>query len=256
MKKVGLALSGGGSRGIVHIGILKALDEAGIKISMVTGTSAGAIVGAFYCSGYSPDNIMNIIKETKLIKYVKPAISFSGLLKLENTMSVFKKYLKNDSFDSLNIPLIVSATNVRKGKNTFLSHGELIMSVLASCAVPVIFEPIRLNGETFMDGGILNNLPIEPLIGHCDFIIGSNCNPISDNYEPGNMKSLLERSLLMAIGVNTYLKKDLCDVFLEPDQLKQFGGFDFSKADTIFKIGYEYGKSIAPQIHSKLEITD
>ncbi|MCK5280105.1 MAG: patatin-like phospholipase family protein [Cyclobacteriaceae bacterium] len=248
MKKIGVSLSGGGSRGIVHLGILKAIDEAGIKLSMVTGTSAGAIVGAFYCSGYSPDNIMEIIMETKLFKYVRPAISFSGLLKLETIVSVFKKYLKNDSFDALNIPLVVAATNVRTGTNAFLHDGPLVQSILASCAVPVIFEPIKLNGEIYIDGGILNNLPVEPLIGHCDVIIGINCNPISENYEPGNMKSLLERSLLMAISVNTFSKKGLCDLFLEPDGLKNFGGFDFSKAGEIFQIGYEYGKSSIDKI--------
>lgn len=248
MKKIGIALSGGGSRGIVHLGILKAIDEAKIPIEMMTGTSAGAIIGAFYCSGYSPDNIMEIIQETKLIKYVRPAISSSGLLKLETIISRFKIYLKNNSFESLNIPLVVAATNVRSGTNAFLHHGELIKSVLASCAVPVIFKPIELDGETYIDGGILNNLPIEPLVGHCDIIIGSNCNPISENYTPGNMKSLLERSLLMAINVNTFAKRGLCDVFLEPEGLKQFGGFDFSKADEIFKIGYEYGKTQTPKI--------
>lgn len=249
MKKIGISLSGGGSRGIVHIGILKAFDEAGIKISMVTGTSAGSIVGAFYCSGYAPDSIMEIIRDTKLIKYVRPAISFSGLLKLETIIPIFQKYLKKDSFEALNIPLIVSATNVRQGKNDFLYKGQLIKSILASCAVPVIFEPIKLNNEVYIDGGILNNLPIEPLIGHCDIIIGSNCNPISENYEPGNMKSLMERSLLMAIGVNTYLKKENCDLFLEPEQLKNLGGFDFSKAEEIFEIGYSYGKSMIPKVN-------
>ncbi len=248
MKKIGIALSGGGSRAIVHIGILKAIDEAGIKIDMVTGTSAGAIVGALFCAGYSPDSIMEIIRETKLIKYVRPAISFSGLLKLETIVSVFEKYLKKNSFEALNIPLIVAATNIRKGTNTFLHDGPLIQSVLASCAVPVIFEPIKLNGETYIDGGILNNLPVEPLIGHCDIILGSNCNPISENYEPGNMRSLLERTLLMAINVNTFTRKGLCDLFLEPEGLKNFGGFDFSKADEIFNIGYEYGKTQIPMI--------
>jgi NTE family protein len=254
MKKIGISLSGGGSRGIVHIGILKAIDEAGIKISMVTGTSAGSIVGAFYCSGYSPDSIMEIIRETKLIKYVRPAISLAGLLKLETIIPIFRKYLKNDSFNALHIPLIVAATDVRQGKNAFLHDGELIKSVLASCAVPVIFEPIQLNGQVYIDGGILNNLPVEPLIGHCDIIIGSNCNPISENYQPGGMKSLLERSLLMAIGVNTYLKKDICDLFLEAEGLKNFGGFDFSKAEEIFKIGYEYGKSRIPEIVKLIEL--
>ena len=248
MKKVGISLSGGGSRGIVHIGILKAIDEAGIKLSMVTGTSAGAIVGAFYCSGYSPDGIMEIIRETKLIKYVRPAISRSGLLKLETIESIFNLYLKNDSFDALSIPLVVATTNVRNGANVFLHDGPLIKSVLASCAVPVIFEPIKLNGEFYIDGGVLNNLPVEPLIGHCDIILGSNCNPISENYSPGNMRSLLERSLLMAINVNTFTKKDLCDIFMEPEGLKNFGGFDFSKSNEIFNIGYEYGKSMVGNI--------
>jgi NTE family protein len=254
MKKIGISLSGGGSRGIVHIGILKAIDEAGIKISMVTGTSAGSIVGAFYCSGYSPDNIMDIIRETRLIKYVRPAISLSGLLKLETIAPIFRKYLKNDTFDALKIPLVVAATNVRKGKNTFLHDGELVKSVLASCAVPVVFDPIKINGEVYIDGGILNNLPVEPLVGHCDVIIGSNCNPISENYEPGNMRSLMERSLLMAISVNTYLKREQCDLFLEPEELKNYGGFDFSKAEEIFKIGYDYGKSMIPEMKKLIAV--
>ena len=252
MKKVGISLSGGGSRGIVHLGILKAIDEAGIEISMITGTSAGAIVGLFYCSGYSPDSVMQIIRDTKLIKYVRPAISFSGLLKLESIVNIFNKYIKYDSFEALNIPLVVAATNVRQGVNTFLHDGSVIQSVLASCAVPVIFEPIRLNGQLYIDGGILNNLPVEPLIGHCDVIIGSNCNPISENYEPGNMRSLLERSLLMAVSVNTFIKKDKCDLFLEPDGLKDFGGFDFSKSNEIFDIGYTFGKSKINEIKSML----
>ena len=249
MKKIGIALSGGGSRGIAHLGILKAIDEAGISLSMITGTSSGAIVGAFYCSGFSPDNIIEIIKQTKLLKLIRPAISASGLLKLETIVPVFKKYLKNDSFNSLNIPLVVGTTNVRNGAGVFLHQGELIKSVLASCAVPVIFEPIKLNGGTYIDGGILNNLPVEPLTNHCDVIIGSNCNPVSENYAPGNMRSLLERSMLMTINVNTLAKKDLCDLFLEPEGLKDYGAFDFSKANEIYRIGYEYGKTMISDIN-------
>ena len=252
MKKVGISLSGGGSRGIVHIGILKAIDEAGIKISMITGTSAGAIVGAFYCSGYSPDMIMDIIRETKLFKYVRPAVSFSGFLKLEAIAPIFKNYIKNDSFDALNIPLVVSATNVSSGNTAFLHEGPLIQSVLASCAVPVIFKPIKLNGDTYIDGGILNNLPIEPLMDHCDVVIGSNCNPVSENYEPGNMRSILERTLLMTFNVNTIAKKGFCDLFLETEELKGFGAFNFSKASEIFQIGYEYGKSSIDKLRSLL----
>jgi NTE family protein len=124
--------------------------------------------------------------------------------------------------------------------------------VLASCAVPVVFQPIRIGDDAFIDGGVLNNLPVEPLIGKCDVIVGSNCNPVSEDYQPGNMRSLMERSLLMAINVNTFSKRELCDLFLEPDALNGFGAFDFSKAKEIFEIGYEYGKSVTDQLLEKL----
>lgn len=243
MKKTGISLSGGGARGIAHLGILKALDEAGIKISMVSGTSSGAIVGLFYCSGYAPDSIMEIIKETNLLKYMRPAISMAGLLKLENIIPVFREYLRNDTFEALNIPLVVAATNVRRGQTSYFHEGPLIKTVLASCAVPVVFEPVKLNGESYIDGGILNNLPVEPLIGNCEVIIGCNCNPVSQNFVPTTMKSLVERSLLMAIGVNTYLQREKCSLFLEPERLHNTGVMDFSKATEFFKIGYEFGQS-------------
>ncbi len=243
MEKIGISLSGGGSRGIMHIGILKALDEAGVKVSMVSGTSAGAIVGALYCSGYAPDEIMDIIRETKLISYVRPAVSLSGLLNLENVESKFQKYLKDHTFESLKIPLVIAATNIVRGSVAYLKDGPLIKSVLASCAVPVIFKPVKINGDTYIDGGVLNNMPIEPLMGNCDFVIGSNCNAISDNYAPGNIRSLIERTLLLTMNLNTHAKQHQCDVFLEPDGMKRFGGFDFSKASEIYQVGYEYGIS-------------
>lgn len=248
MKKIGISLSGGGSRGIMHIGILKALDEAGVKISMVSGTSAGAIVGALYCSGYSPYEIMSIIRETKLISYVRPAVSFAGLLNLEMAEPKFHKYLKDHTFETLKTPLVIAATDLVHGSVTYFNDGPLIKSMLASCAVPIIFKPIKINGNTYIDGGVLNNMPIEPLISKCDFVIGSNCNAIADNYTPGNMRSLIERALLLTMNLNTHAKQHLCDVFLEPDGMKGFGGFDFSKASDIYQVGYEYGKSKMDEI--------
>jgi NTE family protein len=252
VKSVGISLSGGGSRGVAHVGILKALEEAGIKISKVTGTSAGAIVGAFYCSGFSPDCIMDIIREINLIGMMRPALKRAGLLKLENTIPTFKKYIKNDSFSELKIPLVVSATNLGSGLSDYLSTGPLIMSVLASCAVPFLFQPININDNMYIDGGILNNLPIEPLEGQCDLIIGSSCNPVAGNFVPTGLKSLAERVLLLGAGVSTRQKIERCDLFLEPDELKCIGGFNFSKADDIFQIGYSYGRAMMPEIKQKL----
>ena len=244
---LGLSLSGGGARGISHIGILKAFDEYGIKFSMLTGTSAGAIVGAFYCAGYSPDEIIDIIKSVKLYKYIRPAISKSGLLKMGTTKAIYEKYLP-PKFEDLSIPFVIAATNLRQGTNTFFSHGQLIEPVMASSAVPVVFDPVKIENELYIDGGILNNLPVEPLIGHVDKIVGINCNPIGEQVETGNMKSLLERSLLMAINVNSYNKKGQCDLFLEAEGLKGFGAMEFAKAQQLFDIGYEYGKTVADKV--------
>lgn len=252
--RIGLALSGGGARGVGHLGILKAMDECEIKISMITGASAGAIVGAFYCSGYAPEEVMEIIKSVKLYRYLRPAMSRSGLLKMDPAENIYKKYIKAENITELKIPLAISATNVRRGKNKIFDKGPLIKAVMASSAVPVVFEPVTIDDEQYIDGGILNNLPIEPLLDNVDKIIAVNCNPIDDDYQTGNMKSLLERSLLMAINMNAYAKKPLCDFYLEPEGLKKFGGMDFSRAQEMFDIGYEYGHRIIPSIAQKLMI--
>ncbi len=241
--KIGISLSGGGARGVAHVGFVKAIEEAGIEVSMYTGTSAGAIVSAFLCYGYTPDEIMDIIRSVKLYRYVRPAISKSGLLKMETTKNIYSQHIVNDDFRYLKKPLVIAATNVRKGENVFFNSGSIIDAVMASTAVPVIFSPVQINGEYFIDGGILNNLPVEPLVGHVDKIVGVSCNPIDSNYELGSFKSLMERSLLMAINVNTFAKKHLCDLFLEPPGLKGFGGFEFNRSEELFTIGYEYGKT-------------
>lgn len=251
--KLGLSLSGGGARGISHVGVLKALDEEGIKVDMITGASAGAIAGAFYCYGYAPDEIFKIITSVKLYRYVRPALNRSGLLKMDPVEPVYRKFLPEDDFSVLKIPLVISATNLRRGTTEYFNSGKLIPALMASTSVPVIFNPVNINGEHYVDGGILNNLPIEPMIGFADRIIGVNCNPVSENYEVGNMRSLLERSLLMAINVNSYTKKSICDLFLEPPGLKMFGGLDFKKAGEMFDIGYQYAKSKMSEIKNILK---
>lgn len=252
MKKIGIALAGGGSRGIAHSGILKAIDEAGIKIDMVTGTSAGAIVGAFYCSGFRPDELLDLIIKTKMIRYLRPAISWSGLFNLEKFASIFHDFIKDGTFEDLKIPLVVAATNLRSGESTLFSQGKLFPAVLASSAVPIIFKPVVIDGEHFIDGGVLNNLPLEPLRGKCDIVLGSSCNPISTNYKIGKMRSLLERTFLLTINLNTQAKRDKCDLFIEPDELVSYSGADITKAKEIFDIGYRHGKTIIPKIEALL----
>jgi NTE family protein len=251
--KIGIAFSGGGSRGIAHIGILKALNEFGIRPDIISGTSAGSIVGALYAYGYHPDEIMEVVNKTKLLRILRPAFTRAGLLTLEKTYNFFKSLLPTDSFDSLQIPTYICATNLKNGNPAFFSSGSLIRSIMASSAISVIFSPVEINGMHYIDGGITNNLPIEPLVGNCNKIVGLHCNPVDKDYDTGNMKELLERTFIIAINGNIENRKKKCDLFLEPDELKSFGAFDFAKANEIFNVGYTFALQNEELIRSSLE---
>ena len=245
--KVGLVLSGGGSRGIAHLGVMQALEEAGVSISMISGSSSGAIAGALYGSGHSPQDILRIVRDIKLFKLIRPAISASGLLKMESAELLYRQHILDDTFESLSVPLIVAATDLCYGKTVYFTEGPLIRPLMASTCIPVVFDPIEVDGRLYIDGGLLNNFPAEVLTGQCDKIIGSHCNPIDENFQIGNFRTMLERTFLLTINANAYSRRRFCDIFIEPPALKEFKVFDLNRADDIFQIGYDYAKEMEDQ---------
>jgi len=241
-KRIGLALSGGGARGISHLGVIKALEEEDIQIDEISGTSAGAIIGALYSSGKGPDEILELLISTKFFLLLRPALNLSGLLSMGRIGEMLQKFIEEDSFDTLQKPLTVAAINVGSGKVEYFNSGHLIEPVLASSCIPVIFKPVEMNGSRYIDGGVLANLPVKPLKKNCDYIIGSNCNIVDRNFTGSNMKVLLERSMLLATIGNVNRSKRKCDLMIEPDRLKSIGGFEIIKAKEIFQAGYSTAK--------------
>ena len=240
--KIGLVLSGGGARGVSHLGVLKALDEFGIKYSSISGTSAGAIVGSLYSYGYKPEEILSIIETTSFFSTVKIAWTWKGLLSIDGLHKLLEKYIPQDSFGALKIPLVVAATDIRKGRIEYFSQGEVIGPVIGSCCVPAVFNPYEINGNLYVDGGVLDNLPVKGIQDRCDFVIGSHCNFISAEFDVKNLRSVVERSLLMAINGSTTISKSLCNILIEPPEIGKFSGFDLSKAREIFDVAYRYTK--------------
>jgi NTE family protein len=238
--KVGLVLSGGGARGVCHLGVIKALEEFGVKFDFISGTSSGSVVGSLYSYGYKPDEILHIIKTTSFFKSLKLAWTWTGLLSIDGLRDLFLKYIPENSFESLKIPVRLAVTDIVKGKIEYFSQGELIQPILASCCVPAVFKPIQHMGGVYVDGGILDNLPVKAIHDQVDFIIGSHCNFITSEFDIKNFRSVIERSLLMAIHGNTMISKSLCNVLIEPPGVGKYSGFDLSKASEIFDIGYEY----------------
>lgn len=241
--KIGLTLSGGGARGISHLGVIQALVEFGVKVKIISGTSAGSIVGALYAFGYDPKKILGIIQKVSVFKSVRPSWTMTGLLSLDGLRTVLLANIPENSFSALKIPLTIAATDLKKGVTEYFSTGELVQPIMASCCVPAIFPPVPINGSLFVDGGVLNNLPTQPLRHQCDFLIGVNCNPIGTDFDPKSIKSVVERSLLMAINTNTQISRALCDIFIEPQELTGVSGFELAKAQDIYDIGYRYVKN-------------
>jgi NTE family protein len=240
--KTGIVLSGGGARGVAHLGVLKALDELGVVIDCISGTSAGALAGALYAQGIKPDAIFELIKGMRIYNSVRPAWARTGLLNMDGIKELLQKNIPVNNFKSLSIPLTVAATDLRKGQVHYFSDGELIDAILASCSIPAIFNPVSLHGNLYVDGGLVDNLPVKPIRQQCDFIIGSHCNNISPDVDVTNIKLVIERSLLVAIYSNTEISRSMCDVFIEPPRMDRFSSLDLSKIQEIFDFSYRFTK--------------
>jgi NTE family protein len=238
--KTGLVLSGGGARGVAHLGVLKALDELGIVIDCISGTSAGALAGALYAQGLSPDAIFGLVKNMGLFNSVRPAWARTGLLNMDGMKELLQKSIPVNNFNGLKIPLTVAATDIRKGQVHYFTAGELIPAILASCSIPAIFNPVSFNGNLYVDGGLVDNLPVKPIRKQCDFIIGSHCNHISPDVDVSNIKLVIERSLLVAIYSNTEISRGMCDAFIEPPRMDRFSSLDLSKVQEIYDFSYRF----------------
>jgi len=244
----GIVLSGGGARGIAHLGILKALEEFGIQPSIISGTSAGAIVGAFYAKGLGVAKIVSIIKNGHFFNFSNLNIVKQGLFSMKGFEDIYKTYFKNNSFEDLNIPLIIAATNILKGEINYFSDGELSSALLASSCIPVLFSPLYYRGNYYVDGGVLNNFPIEPLLNNCNKIIGVNVNSINREVQEIDMKNVLDRSFHLALDSANNHKFNQCDLYIEPPKMTDFGILDLDKIDLIYDYGYQYGLSLESKI--------
>jgi NTE family protein len=239
LPKFGIALSGGGARGIAHIGVLQALEEFGIKPRVVSGTSMGAIVGVLYAAGYSPKEMLKILVERKFHKMINWHRPFSGLLDMGRMLKVMDEMIGEDDFSSLKIPFYCAVTNLNSGQGEIKSEGKLFQWVMASASIPVVFEPRIIDGQTYVDGGLLNNLPADTIRDKCQVVIGVHVNHNGPEEEVKGLKTIAERAFRLGIAQNVEDSKRICDFVIEPPEARNFSTFDFNKAEEIYKVGYK-----------------
>lgn len=237
--KLGLALSGGGAKGFAHCGALQALEEFGLKPDIIAGTSAGSVVGALYAAGNSPIDICLAFMGKEFSNFVKFLVPKAGFFDHSPFEAFLMQYLKAKRFDELQIPLYVVASDLDHGKSVVFKEGELGKCILASCCVPVIFNPVEIDGVHYVDGGIFRNFPVTPIRDICEEVIGINVSPlISADYKQ-NILSIAQRSYHFMFKSNMLEDKKLCDILVEVEEAQQYSTFDLENIHQIFKLGYE-----------------
>ncbi len=279
--KIGLTLSGGGAKGLAHIGILKAIDSAGLPIDYITGTSMGSIIGSFYAAGYSADSILyiarhmqwdqilsnqssmrNIIMEEKdeygkydlELPWVNNFFRIStGVLEGQELWLKFSELLfpvyKIKNFDSLDIPFKCIATDISTGQAVVLDSGEIVSAVRASMAIPSVFTAVEYNGRLLVDGGIVRNFPVKDVrqMG-AQYVIGSNVT--SSLLPAGKVNNALQVLLQVAFfreADDTKLEVPLCNIYVQTP-LEQYTMGTFSDAGEIIDSGIEEGRRLYPQL--------
>jgi NTE family protein len=248
--KIGLVLSGGGARGFAHLGVIQALNEAGIRPDVISGTSAGALAGVLYADGYTPKEILKLMNSGSRLDFMRPALPREGLLQLIGIIKILKNSLRATTFEELKIPLFVSATDINNGKCVYFSTGDLLESVIASASIPVLFQPVKINNIYYVDGGVLDNLPITPIENNCKFIIGSFVNPVGYIEKISGLVNIAERTFMLSMSKEIGEKSKKFDLFIAPLELKNYKILDPEKAEELFSVGYKATKEKLKKVDS------
>ena len=252
-KRIGLALGGGGARGLAHIHVLETLDELGVRPCMISGTSIGSIMGALYASGLSGNKIRKLIDRLivkkveklsdvftrkdllKWVELIDPSFHRGALIKGEKFIRFLAESMNCDTFEELKIPLRVSTTDFSTGTEAVFQSGDLLSAVRASMAIPGVFAPVERDGKLLVDGGLVNPLPYTLLRGECDLIIAVD---VSGSLEKGFKRpdffdaTLGSFEITQSALIAEQLRFDPPDIYLKPD-LSGVRVLEFNKADQV-----------------------
>lgn len=246
----GIALSGGGAKGFSHIGVLMAFERFGIYPQIISGVSAGSIAGVLYSAGLTPNDIIKCFSDaSKFADFTEWSIPKEGFLRLDRFGKLLEEWLPVRNLEELKIPMIVCATDLDHGKSVGWSKGEIVPRVLASCSIPIIFNPQKINGVNYVDGGVLRNLPAWAIRSYCHTLYGCNCSPLKQY--GGGKKSLLDiayRSYHLMQKANLPQDIRLCDHLIQVNNLLKVSTFDLSSLRKGVMAGYEAASKVLETI--------
>ncbi len=243
---VGVYLSGGGALGFAHIGALQALEDRGIYPDVIEGSSMGALVGAYYCSGYSPQEIKDIILEDKF--YMKSKIFAVGGAQVKGASiythkkvrDILTKDIHAETFEELDKKFILTVSNLTDSRTEKRDSGDrLIDWLLASMSIPVVFEPVIIGGKVYMDGGSLNHFPTQYIRPYADVLIGIDVMPPKKEVKVDNIRDVLT-AYIHSLAISSGQKgREICDYVVDCHAIDKYEMLQFNEFEEIYQIGYD-----------------
>ena len=268
--KVALVLSGGGVKGYAHLGVLRVLERENIKIDYITGTSIGALVGTLYSIGYSVDEIEKFLDDVNVSSFLETVTDntnlslekkeslkkYSAYLSFDNELNfsfpkglkgtgeeylilkkILGKYEYMDSFDNFPIPLRIVATNLNTGETKAFSKGDVAKILIASMSIPSIFEPMKIDGEIYVDGLVRRNLPVEEAYEMgADIVIASDIGAPVVEKDDYNILSVMSQASTIQASNITKISREKASILISPD-VKDISALDSSKKEELMKLG-------------------
>ncbi|MGN1246485.1 MAG: patatin-like phospholipase family protein [Muribaculaceae bacterium] len=235
----GFALSGGGARGFAHVGALKALSECGIKPSVIAGVSAGSVIACMYAAGLSSDDMMRAFADKSFNDLAELSVPKDGFFRMTKFIRFLRKSIPYANIEDLPIPTLVCATDLNTCSPKVFDSGPIAERIAASCSIPIVFSPIKIDGNYYVDGGVLHNLPSAVIRNHCDTLIGINVSPFvhEEKFKPSILE-IAHRSYKMISRSNMDADKALCNIVVEMDSIAHHKVFGIKAMWEIAEKGY------------------
>ena len=251
--RVALVLGSGSARGFAHIGVIKALEIAKIKPDLIVGTSAGALIGAFYAAGFSGSQMEELAIKVKDIDFVDMASGSKRGMVMGDTMQTFVNRATRDRpIETLATPFIAVATKLRSGDLATFRSGDLGLAVRASCSVPGVFIPPKINDIDYVDGGLVSPVPVRVARdAGADFVIAVDVSSGPLNATPVGIYEQVMHSFEIMGRSLAKLEADQADVVIRPD-VSRMASTDFSSRAAFIQIGFSAGTRFAPVVQEKL----
>lgn len=240
--QLGVALSGGGARGFAHIGALKAIEEAGLRPDVIAGVSAGSVVAVLYAAGVPLDSMTKIFEHKGFSDFVSMRMGNGGLMSIDkfkkHIMQTIGKYGAFKNLEDLNIPTYIGMTDIDNGRAVEFHSGPIGERMAASCSIPIIFKPVKIDGVCYVDGGVLRNHPAWIIRDKCRQLIGINVSPMRLTGRTASLIDVALRTYNLMAKANQAEDMALCDLSVQTPELSSHKVFDLKNINAVVTSGY------------------